>query len=344
MSVAKEAVEQYKEQLEESISRSRVEALNEKGYESRVVYAGKCLDWIKTFLDDAEKVIFEEGIDETVVSILMDQIVLGITKEEIEVKKLLRGIGKLFAWLGIPKYAIYPIIADVIERMKDINYVDGDLSEEKINDKLFRMDGLYEVGELVVNVLMAKEDMPYYCSQGIPLVIDAKRFKILIDKYVIEEIEARNIEDLQAQNEFVLDIFHTLMLVGSDGGFSMDILYSKHYFDKFEVLFGKPTQIFTKTRLIDKDLGVQLQIEELKRQRELVNRLIELNKEEEELNTKMLEFLEEKIIILRELSLLKMPRDDVSNRNIGHVFDGYYMNGKFYCYPNYDKKIYIKVK
>ncbi|MBQ9072326.1 MAG: hypothetical protein IJY25_04145 [Bacilli bacterium] len=380
IAVAKNVVEQYREQLSKSIEANKYRDLEPYTYENRVQRAERALASVDKILENFEQSVFDGEITEEATYQAIYTSKGRELKEmlynkkpvlsDVELELALMGTRRIFKQIGIPEYSIYPIISDIMERTRESNYINGELDEEKVklHDKEFNLSGKYKVGQLNINnilstkvpadtgVLIYTEDTPYLYPQGKDLYLEVDKIKEIIDAYIEEEINEKKLESLEKQNDFVSDTFQTIRYVGTiGGGNSQD--YSMYYYEHFRNVFdynyrgGKDyyrvaRPLEPKKQTSDFDSKGELQ--SLKQQKENLERLAQLTEEEKELNARLLEILEEKMRIVREISGVKVeeqPVMDSENPDRKYVSENEYIeNGTHYHLPTFDKEPHVQLK
>jgi len=381
IAVAKNVVEQYREQLKNSIENNKHRDLEPYTYENRVERAERALASVDKILENFEQSVFDGEITEDKTYRAMytskgremkELLYHSVTsKEERELEEVLDGTRRIFKQIGIPQYSIYPIVSDLIERTRDGNYLNGKLDEEKVKylyDEKFNIDGIYKVGILNINnllstkvtidtgVLIYTQDNPVLYPQGKDFYLETAKIKEVIDNYIEEEINERNLKSLEEQNNFISDTFDLLRHVGTIGGCSTAD-YSFYYYERFKSLFNRngfgaksyyayPRHINNKSQ--KNDFNSKKELESLKQQKENLERLAQLTEEEKELNARLLEILEEKMRIVREFSGVKIEEQLVinsENADREYVSENEYIeNGTHYHLPTFDKEPHVQLK
>lgn len=293
--VAKNIVEQYREQLKNNIEEKKNMNLDEYAEENYVIRAEKALGFVDKILDNFEESVFDgELIDGAFHLVVYDvrrnkkyvSSSFGTLLENVQA-----GVKRVFEQIGIPEYSIYPIILDIMERTKDKNYVNGNLDERMIGNKYFNTDGKYKVGELNINNLLGTQmidnrltyflgfpGIPALYSQDSDFCLDVHEIKNIIDSYIKEELIERNLESLKDQNKFVNDTFKLVRLVGTYGGYNNEITkYCVEQFNSIYANYYKTARTFNVKQEVDvPDSKKELQLlkeqaEKLKESEQMIN-------------------------------------------------------------------------
>lgn len=370
--VTKNVVEQYRDQLQKSIEENRVKELSDYGYENKVERAEICLDCVNHILENFEKSIFDGEITEDATyeanytsegrKLLRIAYNESVTKEQREESITLSGSQRVFEQIGIPTNALYPVIADIMERNRDINYKDGTLIEERVkrSNKLFNVDGIYNVGSLNINnllltqvtvdtgVLIYPNSTPVLYSQGKDLFLNIKDIEKVIDKYIEDGIKIGNLDDLESQNNFINDTFSTFSHYSTNIGAD-----SSYYYKYFRKVFergglGEKTYYRREARKVKTEqdsvgFGSENALKTLKNQKQMLEKLDELNKEEQQLSSRLIQINEEKTAIIASMTNGKIfekenskPNDNVKNNDSDIVYVSeteYIRNGTHYHLP-----------
>lgn len=378
--VAKNVVEQYREQLANSIRERKLMDLDAYEYECTVERAERALASVDKILENFEQSIFdgkitEEATYQAIYTSKGRELKEMLYKEkpilsDIELELAQMGTVRVLKQIGIPEYSIYPIISDIMERTRDVNYTDGKLNEERIkflNDKEFNIEGKYRVGELSINnllstkvtldtgVLTYTEDTPMLYSQGKSLYLQVDGIKDIIDEYIKEGINERNLESLEEQNNFVNETFNTVRYVGTIGGATSQN-YSMYYYERFKSVFDHNSyggnDYYRTAREVKKetqnnDFESKKELESLKQQKENLERLAKLNEEEQQLLNRLIEIQNEKEKLLSTVSGIESFDNKISskptytkpNKPGRKYFDEFHYieNGVHYHLPDWEK-------
>ena len=267
--IAKNIVEQYREQLKNNIEEKKKMNLDEYSEENYVIRAEEALGYVDKILANFEDSVFDgKIIDGKFYHVAYNYGYRGNTVYqnsawETLLENVQYGINRIFEQIGIPKYSIYPIIADIMERTRESNYVDGNLYKPLVDIKniYFNSDGKYKAGELVINNRLAchlvndkltynytfSNDEPVICSQDNDLWFEIHKIKDLIDKYISEGLIEGKLESLLEQNRFINSTFNLVRRVGTFGG-CYDNEKTRYYYEQLE----NPSPIYYKVaRVID---------------------------------------------------------------------------------------------